>query len=165
MASKIPLERVGAGLPKRGGTVKRYLVKLTVAERSELDGLTRKGTLGARKLRRAQILLAADQGLTDAAIAAAIHASTSTVERTRQRFVDGGVGWALSERPRPGARRKLDGKAEAYLVALACSAPPNGQARWTMQLLADRLVALEQVDAVSDETVRRALKKTISSPG
>ena len=145
--------------------MKRYLVKLSAGERSELDRLTRKGTVGARKLRRAQILLAADQGLTDAAIAAAIHASTSTVERTRQRFVTGGLDWALGERPRPGARRKLSGKAEAYLVALACSAPPKGQAHWTLQLLADRLVALEQVDAVSDETVRRTLKKTISSRG
>jgi transposase len=145
--------------------MKRYLVTLTDMERSELDQLTRKGTLGVRKLRRAQTLLAADQGLTDAAIAAVIHASVSTVERTRQRFVEGGLDWALSERPRPGARRKLDGKAEAYLVALACSTPPKGQARWTMQLLADRLVALEQVDAVSDETVRRALKKTTSSRG
>jgi transposase len=165
MASTIPQSGQVSVCPDEGAPVKRYLVTLTDAERAKLDGLTRKGTLGVRKLRRAQILLAADQGLTDAAIAAAIHASTSTVERTRQRFVAGGLDWALSERPRPGARRKLSGKAEAYLVALACSAPPEGQAHWTMQLLADRLVALEQVDTVSDETVRRALKKTISSPG
>jgi transposase len=145
--------------------VKRYIVTLTEDERAQLDGLVRKGTLGARKLRRAQVLLAADKGLTDVEIAGAIHASVSTVERARQRFVEGGVEWALSERPRPGARPKLDGKAEAYLVALACSAPPEGRARWTMQLLADRLVALEQVEAVSDETVRRALKKTTSSRG
>ncbi len=145
--------------------MKRYVVTLTEDERAALDGLVRKGKLGVRKLRRAQILLAADKGLTDAAIASAIHASVSTVERTRQRFVAGGVDWALNERPRPGARPKLDGKAEAYLVALACSKPPEGRERWTMQLLADRLVALEQVEAISDETVRRALKKTTSSPG
>jgi transposase len=144
---------------------KLYIVDLTEAERSGLLALTRKGTLGARKLRRAQILLAADDGLTDAAIAAALHVGVSTVERTRRRFVEGGVDWALSERPRPGAAPKLDGKAEAYLVALACSAPPEGRERWTMHLLADRLVALGQVAAVSDETVRRALKKTTSSRG
>ena len=145
--------------------MKRYIVTLTEEERAGLDGLTRKGKLGVRKLRRAQILLAADEGLTDEAIAGAIHASVSTVERTRRRFVEGGVDWALNERQRPGARPKLDGRAEAYLVALACSDPPDGRARWTMQLLADRLVALEKVEAVSDETVRRALKKTTSSRG
>jgi transposase len=139
---------------------KKYIVDLTAEEREGLLALTRKGEARARRLRRAQILLAADEGKPDTAIAEALHVSRPTVERVRRRFVEGGVEWALSERPRPGARAKLDGKAEAYLVALACSAPPEGRARWTMQLLADRLVALEKVEAVSDETVRRALKKT-----
>src|SRR3954468_15353238 len=98
---------------------KRYRVDLTEAERASLTALTRKGKLAARRLKRAQILLAAGEGATDAAIAAAVRCSIATVERTRQRFVAGGVEWALSEQPRPGARRKLDDKQEAYLVALA----------------------------------------------
>jgi transposase len=104
-------------------------------------------------------LLLADEGGADAAIAAALHVHRATVERTRPRFVEGGIERALHDRPRPGSRPKLDRKQEAFLVALACSAPPDGRARWTMQLLADRLVALEIVDAISDETVRRTLKK------
>src|SRR5690348_5617512 len=101
MAGRILARGWALARPERGGRpVKRYIVTLTEDERARLDGLVRKGTLGARKLRRAQVLLAADRGLTDAAIAAAIHASVSTVERTRQRFVEGGVDWALSERPR-----------------------------------------------------------------
>jgi transposase len=142
-----------------------YVVDLSAEERTELLELTRKGTTQARRVRRAQILLAADDGATDASIASTLHVARATVERTRQRLVLGGLSAALEERPRPGAKAKLDGKAEAYLIALACSDPPNGQAHWTMQLLADRLVALEQVDAISDETVRRTLKKTRSSRG
>jgi transposase len=144
---------------------KVYFVDLSAEEREQLLGLTRKGTTQARRLRRAQILLAAADGATDAAIVRALHVARATVERTRQRFVLGGLPAALEERPRPGANAKLDGKAEAYLVALACSDPPEGRARWTMQLLADRLIQLEQVDAISDETVRRTLKKTTSSHG
>jgi transposase len=144
---------------------KVYVVGLTEEERAQLLEMTRKGTTKARRLRRAQILLAADDGSTDAAIAATLRVAGSTVERVRQRFVLGGLEAALGERPRPGAKAKLDGKAEAYLVALACSDPPQGRERWTMQMLADRLVQLKQVDAVSDETVRRALKKTRSSRG
>jgi hypothetical protein len=89
----------------------------------------------------------------------------STVERARRKYHDAGVEHALSERPRPGATPKLDGTGEAVLVALACSEAPAGRACWTMQLLADRLVELQLVDAISDETVRRTLKKTSSSPG
>jgi transposase len=144
---------------------KVYVVDLSEEERAPLLELTRHGTTRARRLRRAQILLAADEGATDATIAATLHVARATVERTRQRFVAGGIAGALDERPRPGARAKLDGKAEAYLVALACSDPPDGRARWTMQLLADRLVQLEQIASISDETVRRALKKTSSSRG
>ena len=114
----------------------------------------------ARRLTRARILLLADEGGPDQGIAAALHVHPATVERTRRRFVEGGVERALSDRPRPGGRPKLDGQGEAHLVALACRTPPEGRARWTMRLLADRLVELELVDAISDETVRRALKKT-----
>jgi transposase len=138
---------------------KRYLVDLTTAERTELLSLVRRGVTSARRLTRARILLLAHEGRTDEAIAAALHVHRATVERTRQRFVAGGMEQALRDRPRPGGRPKLDRKQEAFLIALACSAPPDGRARWTMQLLADRLVALEIVDAISDETVRRTLKK------
>ena len=138
---------------------KRYIVDITDAERTELRRLTRRGVASARKLARARILLLADEGSTDEAIAAALHVHRATVERIRQRFVQGGVERALSEKPRPGGGPKLDAKQEAFLVALACSAPPDGRARWTMQLLADRLVELAVVASVSDETVRRTLKK------
>ena len=144
---------------------KRYLVDLSDDERTSLHGLTRKGTIAARRLKRAQILLAAADGLTDETIAASVRCSVATVERVRKRFVAGGLEWALCEAPRPGAKPKLDGKQEAYLVALACSDPPAGRECWTMQLLADRLVELKVTNAISDETVRRLLKKTLSSPG
>ena len=144
---------------------KRYLVDLSEQERNTLLALTQKGQPRARTVRRAQILLLADENRTDQAIAQALHVGASTVERTRRRFVEEGLEAALSERARRGAARKLDAKQEAYLIALACSAAPNGKKRWTMQLLADRMVALDQVDCLSDETVRRTLKKTRLSPG
>jgi transposase len=144
---------------------KKYIVDLTDAERTQLLELIKKGTLGARKLTRAHILLQAHDGTSDATIAAALHVGKRTVERTRQKFVEGNLEFALSERPRPGAKRKLDAKQEARLIATACSTPPEGQKRWTLQLLADELVALSIVEAISDETVRRTLKKTSSSPG
>jgi transposase len=144
---------------------KRYHVTLTDAERAELLALTKKGTLPARKLVRAQALLHADADWTDQAIADALHLGTATLERLRKRFVDGGLEAALTERPRPGARRKLDGAAEATLIAWACSTPPDERSTWTMQLLADKLVELDLVDSISDETVRRTLKKTNSNPG
>ena len=103
--------------------------------------------------------------LLDGEVAAALHVGVSTVERTRRKCVDGGVAFALGERPRPGGQRKLDGKGEATLIALACSDPPEGHTAWTMQLLADRLVELGVVDTISDETVRRVLKKVTLSPG
>jgi transposase len=140
--------------------IKRYLVKLTRRERADLLALLNKGIASARKLTRARILLAADEHKTDAEIACALHVHPATVERTRRRFVDGRIAGALSEKPRPGGRPKLDGKQEAFLVALACSTPPTGRGHWTMQLLADRLVELGLVAAISDETVRRTLKKT-----
>ncbi len=139
---------------------KKYIVDLSEAERTELRDLVKKGTAKARRLRRAHILLRADEDATDAAIAEALHVSIRTVERTRQKFVEGNLALALSERPRPGAKRKLDAKGEAHLIALACSTPPEGQAVWTMWLLADELVGLGVVESISDETVRRTLKKT-----
>ena len=138
---------------------KRYIVDLSEDERTELLALLGKGVAPARKLTRARILLLADAGRTDQEIAAALHVHRVTVERTRRRLVEGGVERALNEQPRPGGRPKLDGKQEAMLVALACSRAPEGRSRWTLQLLADRLVELAVVDSVSDETVRRALKK------
>jgi transposase len=139
---------------------KKYLVSLTDAERESLLRLTKKGSVAARKLARAHVLLQADAGATDETIAQALHLGTATVERIRKRFVEGGVDAALSERSRPGGKRKLDGKAEATLIAWSCSTPPDDRKQWTMQLLADKLIELKVVEAISDETVRRVLKKT-----
>jgi transposase len=133
--------------------MKKYVVDLNDDEKAQLQELTTKGTSGARKIRRAHILLLADEGLIDKEIALAMNSAVTTVERARKRFVEEGLEAALSERPRPGAARKLDGRQEAYLVALACSDPPEGKKRWSMQMLADRLVELEVVDEISD--VRR----------
>lgn len=144
---------------------KKYSVSLTAEEQEALAALLRRGNVGARVNARARMLLHAHAGATDVAIAAAVRVGKATVERTRQKFVEGGLDWALHERPRPGGRRKLDGKQEAFLVATACSTPPDGRQRWTMQLLADRLVEVQLVDAISDETVRRTLQKTRSSHG
>jgi transposase len=119
---------------------KEYIVKLTDEERAALIALTKKGTIAARKLARAHILRLADEGKQDADIVAALGGGLSTVERTRKKYVDGGLEDALNERPRPGVKPKLDEKQEAYLIALACSTPPNSSVKWTMQLLADRLV-------------------------
>jgi transposase len=144
---------------------KRYLVTLSEDERAHLLILTKKGALSARKLTRAHILLQADAGAMDAAIAAALHVGIATVERVRKRFVEEGLEAALRARPRPGGHRKLDGKQEAFLIALACSTPPEGRTCWTMRLLAGKLVELQVMDSISDETVRRMLKKPFSSPG
>jgi transposase len=144
---------------------KKYIVSLTAEEHSKLLALLKKGKTAARKVARANILLLAHEGATDDTIAASLHIGTATVERTRKKFVDGGLDWALTERPRPGGKAKLDGKSEAFLVALACSAPPAGRAEWTMQLLADQIVEIGLVPSISDETVRRVLKKTNSGPG
>ena len=140
---------------------KKYIVDLTEAERQQLLDLTKKGKVSARKLNRAHILLQAADGATDLAIANALHVGTATVERMRRRFVVGNLERALNEDPRPGRKPKLDAQQEAWLIATACSAPPAGRQGWTMQLLADDLVRLGQIDTISDETVRRTLKKTI----
>lgn len=139
--------------------MKKYLVELTAEERERLLELTRKGRTPARRLKRALVLLAADYGAPDQAIAAQVRVHCATVERVRQRFVTEGLDAALTERPRPGKARKLTGRQEAHLIALACSEPPAGQKRWTMRLLAGRLVELGVVETISDETVRRALKR------
>ena len=145
---------------------KKYLVTLTDDEQTQVLALTHKGRIAARRLMRAHILRLAHEQQTDAVIAQTLQTSVATVERVRERFVMGGVEYALSEEPRIGAPRKLDGKQEAFLVALACSTPPEGHRAWTMQLLADRLVESRVADQeLSDETVRRTLKKTISSHG
>jgi transposase len=138
---------------------KVYIVDLSEEEKTELKSLSKKGTTSARKLNRAHVLLLANEGETDKAISGALGVGTSTVERVRKRFVEGGLSEALNERARPGGKRKLDGRQEAYLLALASGDPPEGRKRWTMQLLADRLVELEVLDSLSDETVRRPLKK------
>ncbi len=139
---------------------KLYIVDLLDEQRYQLRHVISSGTWSARMVNRAHILLQADQGATDRAIAAALHIGSATVQRTRRRYVQDGLDAAMNECPRPGARRKLDGKQEATLVALACSTPPEDSVTWTMQLLADKLVGLKVVDAISDETVRRTLKKT-----
>jgi|tagenome__1003787_1003787.scaffolds.fasta_scaffold18513651_1 transposase len=144
---------------------KRYVVDLTPEERSQLEALIQKGKASARSIRRAHTLLLAADGLADHAIAQALHIGHATIERTRQRFVFEGLAAALTEKPRPGGERKLDGKQEAFLVALACSAPPQGRAKWSMQLLADRMVSLGMVETLSDETVRRRLKETNCNHG
>ena len=145
--------------------VKRYRVALTDEERERLRALTRKGTASARMVRRAQTLLLADEGRTDEAIASALHIGASTVERTRRRCVEEGPDAALTERPRPGARPKLGPKERAFVVALACTRPPEGRKRWTMQLLADRVVELQVVPDITDEAIRLLLKRTSSSRG
>jgi transposase len=145
--------------------MKRHVVTLTPAARADLEALTRKGTHRARTVKRALVLLAAADGHPDAAIAEQVRVSTATVERLRRRCVEDGVAAAVSDRPRPGKARKLDGRQEAHLLALACTDPPDGRKCWTMQLLADKLVEQQLVGAISDETVRRVLKKGTSNRG
>jgi DNA-binding MarR family transcriptional regulator len=149
----------------------RYVVVLTEAQRARLQQLIAAGTAPARKLAHARVLLKADKGpggpgWVDAAIAAAVEISQPTVSRIRQQFVEAGLEAALNRRaPQRVYARKLDGEQEARLVALTCSTPPAGQARWTVRLLAAKLVELEVVETVSHQTVHRMLKKTNSSPG
>lgn len=151
--------------------MKKYRVTLMEAERRELRALISAGKGSARRLAHARLLLKADQGpngpgLTDEQIAAALELSRPTVERIRKRFVSEGLAAALDPRPSPRTfRRKLDGEQEAQLVTLACSAPPRGAERWTLRLLANRLVELEVFESVSYETVRQVLKKTNLSLG
>ena len=142
----------------------RYRVDLSQAERDQLVALLAGGKHAARKLKRAQILLAADAGASDETIVSAVAVSGSTVYRTKRRFVLGNLEAALSEEPRPGAGRKLCGREEALLVATACSAPPAGRARWTLELLADEMVKLTEHADLSRETVRRRLAENELKP-
>jgi len=149
----------------------KYVVRLSSEERMSLETLVKTGKRAADTRLRAQILLKADvgeggPGWTDARIAEAFDVGLSSVHRQRQRLVEEGLEKALARKPSRQTRpRKLDGEKEARLIAVACAKVPEGYARWTMQLLADRLVELKLVDAISDETVRRTLKKTNSSLG
>jgi transposase len=142
----------------------RYHVELSQSERDELVSLLSGGRRAARLLKRAQILLAADAGTSDEAIAATLAVSGSTIYRTKRRFVEANLEGALSEEPRPGAERKLTGKEEALLIATACSKPPKGRARWTLELLADELVKLTEHEGISRETVRRRLAENDLKP-
>lgn len=150
---------------------KKYRVTLTEEERTMLQTLIAAGTAPARTLTHARILLKADQGPAgpawpDDIIADALDVSIPTVARVRERLVEQGLAAALQrQRPSGQRQRRLDGVQEAHLVALACGTPPEGQQRWSLRLLADRLIELEVVDTVSHETVRQVLKKTNSSRG
>ncbi len=143
---------------------KKYIIDLSADEREQLQQLIRRGKTSTRKLTRARILLKASDGFTDDEIVAALNVGVTTVERIRKRFVESGLE-AINERPRLGNKPKLDRKAQARLIAAACSKAPEGRQRWTLQLLADRVVQLKLADSCSYELVRRALKKTRSSPG
>lgn len=145
---------------------RKYLVTLTEEERQQLLDLLACGKAAGRLYTRAHILLLADESeASDPKIARVLRVTRATVARTRLRFVDGGVERALHDRPRPGAPRRLDDNGEQFVVALATDAPPPGHPEWTMQLLADTAVEFGLVTALSDETVRRTLKKTLCNPG
>src|SRR3982750_3561787 len=142
----------------------RYRVELSEVERGELRAMLSGGKHAARKLKRAQILLAADAGVADETVAPSLDVGVSTVSRVKRRFVEGGVERALDEEPRPGAARKLTGKEEALLVATACADPPEGRARWTLELLAGEMVRLTAHASLSRETVRRRLAENALKP-
>lgn len=142
----------------------RYRVDLSEAERARLSALLNGGKHAARKIKRAQILLAADAGVSDEVIASSVSVGGSTVYRTKRRFVEGNLDLALSEEARPGAARKLAGKETALLIATACSSPPEGRKRWTLDLLTDAMVRLTGHEALSRETVRRRLAEDDLKP-
>lgn len=147
---------------------KKYIVDLTTEERADLDSRLKGGEMGVRKVKRIQILLKADEGWTDERIAEAVDVGLSTVERTRRKFVERGLEGAITNRrPRRKYARKLDGHAEAHLVALVCGPVPEGYARWNLRLLADELVKIGgvELESISHEAVRQALKKMNLSLG
>jgi len=144
---------------------KRYIVDLTKAEEAELQTLTRKGEVRARKMKRAQVLLKALHRATDAQIRVALGVSRPMVERLRKRFVESGLERALTEGPRPGHAPNLHAKQQARVIAEACTMPPTGHARWTLALLAERVVGLGYTERIWRETVRRLSKKSHSSLG
>lgn len=151
--------------------LKFYRVTLTAEERRDLQALVSKGKAAARKLTRARVLLLADQAeggpaMQDAGIVKALGCGLATVARSRRQFVEEGLEETLNAKPTTRIyERRLDGKMEAHLVAMACGAPPEGRARWTLRLLADRLVGLGEIDSVSHETIRQTLKKMTLSLG
>ena len=150
------------------GSNKKYIVRLTDEEREGLEAMVKKGRVAAYKIRHANILLKADAdgpGWTDVRIAEAFGCHPRTVENVRRRIVMQGLDAAIARKKqdRPSRERKLDGEGEARLVTIACSEAPEGRDRWTLQLMADELVRLRVVDTISDQTVRRTLKKTRSS--
>ena len=146
----------------------KYKVELNESERTRLKQIASRGETSARKVKRALVLLKADEGLTDRDIASGLLISAPTIGRVRHAVCQGGTRQptcALNERPRPGQKRKLDGRQEAHLVAIACSDAPEGHTNWTLQLLADKVVAMGFAESISLETVRQTLKKTNSSRG
>jgi transposase len=145
--------------------VAKYIVELTADEREQLGAIIRRGKNATRKITRARILLKAEERLSDEQIAGELGVGSATVGRVRQRFVEEGLEGALNERPRAPKRRKLTGKQEAHIIAVACSKAPEGHARWTLRLLANKVVELGLADSYSHETVRRLLKKPSSSLG
>ena len=150
--------------------MKKYIVELTSEERKQLQQLVKKGKVAGYKIRHAQMLLKADQGnqgpgWLDAQVAEVFAAHVTTAERLRKRFVEQGLEAALERNKRNNYARKLDGDAEAHLIAIACSKPPAGRSEWSLRLLADRLVELSVVDSISYMTVSRTLKKTNLSRG
>ena len=145
--------------------VSKYKVELTQSERSALIETSGRGKPLARTVKRALALLKADEGLADREVAEAVSLSAATVARVRRRFVEEGVEAAINDRPRSGRERKLSGRQEAHLVAIVCSNAPEGHAHWTLQLLADKVVAMEFAGSISLETVRQILKKTNSNHG
>ena len=145
--------------------VSKYKVELTQSERSALIETSGRGKPLARTVKRALALLKADQGLADREVAAAVSLSAATVARVRRRFVEEGLEAAINDRPRSGRERKLSGRQEAHLVAIACSNAPEGHTNWTLHLLADKVVELEFAGSISLETVRQILKKTNSNHG
>lgn len=147
------------------GRHRTYVVSLSEDERERLESLVSKGRESARVIRRAHALLQASEGRLNREIAEALRVCEQTVTNTAKAYATQGLDAALYEAPRPGAARKLDGRGEAQLIALTCGAPPEGQAQWSLRLLADRLVELEIVDTISYETVRETLKKTRSNRG
>ena len=145
--------------------LKKYIVNLAELEKAELEALTTRGSTSARRLKRALILLAAADGDTYDAIATRVRVHPNTVSRICKRFCQESLKASLTERSRPGHARKLAGPEEALVIALACTDAPEGRKVWTMQLLADRMVELKVVESISDDTVRRVLRRGTSNPG
>lgn len=144
---------------------KKFVISFSVHDRQQLIQFVNTGVHAARAIKRARIVLLAEAGDADPTIAEEVGVCLATVYNTRRRCCQNGLDAILTEKPRPGHPRRLGGRQEAALTAIACSSPPDGRQRWTMELLADRLVHLQVVETISDSTVQRVLKKTTSSPG